>query len=683
MSQELGTLVLELRAEVAQFKKSMADASATTRATTVEMRNAATESRHAFRLLNEEFHLGISRSMASFLNTLPGVSSAMSLAFAPFAIAGLAKVLVDAGSKLYEFAKSLGELSKAERARHDQVVKDAREELQYQETILKAHYALAKAQAATPQERRTLQIQEDIDLANLHGDQIKKLKADLDDLNAKQTAAMGKSLAIRGAIAGAAAGAPGLGTAVTAYESWRGGNKFDAYQKEIEQNRKDINLVRAAMDEANAKGLEDYKRNAEDLAKEGETAAKKAARLQMQTWEETFAALKADHVVTLGEEGQFWAQRLALAANYPENYKAVQMKVWQYTAEILKSTQTEWTKFYSDAERGLLDFERKREEEELKGLERFAKQQEERGKPYAELNKATGQEVANRIYGGADRAAQLEREMEMIRAIAVDDTNRAAIEGSIRDINRELAGLYSQELLASGNATDGMRAFFNDMVHQAQMAGEQVYQIMRSLFEGLNSELARAMTGQKTSFARMFQGLAGEIAQTGLKSLESTAFGALAGKGGVLGSLFGGLGGKPDGTASNPMHVIIAGGLPGIGLGPGGQGGESLGIPGFMGSILHGLIPGFAEGGDVYPGQASMVGERGPELFMPSQRGSIVPMGKLGTGAFYNVNVAAGVSREEFENTMQHALVAVHGSAVKVAYSQMHEMARRVPRGQN
>ena len=186
MSQELGTLVLELRAEVAGFKKSLADAKGSVEQFSGDMRRSNAEASHSLRLLNEEFKLGISRSLSSFLTQLPGVGTAMSLAFAPFAIATTVKVLVDAGEKVYKFAQSLGELSKAEKARHDQVVADAREELQYKEQMLRAQYDVLKAEATTPELKHHFQIQEDMDLVELHGEQIEKLNKDWHDLQEEQ-----------------------------------------------------------------------------------------------------------------------------------------------------------------------------------------------------------------------------------------------------------------------------------------------------------------------------------------------------------------------------------------------------------------------------------------------------------------------------------------------------------------
>jgi phage-related minor tail protein len=71
---------------------------------------------------------------------------------------------------------------------------------------------------------------------------------------------------------------------------------------------------------------------------------------------------------------------------------------------------------------------------------------------------------------------------------------------------------------------------------------------------------------------------------------------------------------------------------------------------GISGAILAGFR---AEGGPVGAGGAYVVGEKGPELFVPSSSGSIVPNGAMGSsggsagGVTVNYNIAAGVSRAE------------------------------------
>ena len=71
---------------------------------------------------------------------------------------------------------------------------------------------------------------------------------------------------------------------------------------------------------------------------------------------------------------------------------------------------------------------------------------------------------------------------------------------------------------------------------------------------------------------------------------------------------------------------------------------------GISGAILAGFR---AEGGPVNAGSPYMVGEKGPELFVPHSSGSIVPNGAMGSsgggtgGVTVNYNIAAGVSRAE------------------------------------
>ena len=69
-----------------------------------------------------------------------------------------------------------------------------------------------------------------------------------------------------------------------------------------------------------------------------------------------------------------------------------------------------------------------------------------------------------------------------------------------------------------------------------------------------------------------------------------------------------------------------------------------------IGTFLSGMR---AEGGPVGAGGAYVVGEKGPELFVPHSSGSIVPSGAMGSsgggsgGVTVNYNIAAGVSRAE------------------------------------
>ena len=69
------------------------------------------------------------------------------------------------------------------------------------------------------------------------------------------------------------------------------------------------------------------------------------------------------------------------------------------------------------------------------------------------------------------------------------------------------------------------------------------------------------------------------------------------------------------------------------------DGGKGLG--GFLGGILGGL---FADGGRPPVGKVSVVGERGPELFVPKVAGTIIPNNQLGGGTTNIINVSVDAS---------------------------------------
>ena len=103
-----------------------------------------------------------------------------------------------------------------------------------------------------------------------------------------------------------------------------------------------------------------------------------------------------------------------------------------------------------------------------------------------------------------------------------------------------------------------------------------------------------------------------------------------------------------DQTASRSLNSLFNSLGLGGGGGGGGQGGG--GSPfGVIGSLLTSLLgsPGRATGGPVAPGRSYIVGERGPELFMPTSAGRI----ETGQGAgsrdvkvSINISAPAGTS---------------------------------------
>ena len=118
------------------------------------------------------------------------------------------------------------------------------------------------------------------------------------------------------------------------------------------------------------------------------------------------------------------------------------------------------------------------------------------------------------------------------------------------------------------------------------------------------------------------------------------------GIGGLLGGLFGGR--KSSGGGSN-------------------FGSFNLGINKPSNFLVSGLGGLFANGGRPPVGKASLVGERGAELFVPRSSGTIIPNNQLGgsTTNIVNVSVDASGSSVSGNNQDAQALGAVIGAAVQ------------------
>lgn len=96
--------------------------------------------------------------------------------------------------------------------------------------------------------------------------------------------------------------------------------------------------------------------------------------------------------------------------------------------------------------------------------------------------------------------------------------------------------------------------------------------------------------------------------------------------------------------------------------------GTTSGISSLIGSLLG--LPGRATGGPVSPGQAYLVGERGPELFVPTSAGSVASNGALNS-ASRNVSVSIQLNSggSDAPAAMQRSSRQV-ASAVRRALSQ-------------
>ena len=84
---------------------------------------------------------------------------------------------------------------------------------------------------------------------------------------------------------------------------------------------------------------------------------------------------------------------------------------------------------------------------------------------------------------------------------------------------------------------------------------------------------------------------------------------------------------------------------------------------GLFGSLFAGFL---ANGGPAQAGRAYMVGERGPEMFIPRSSGTVIPNNQLGGGgANVVVNVDASGSSVQGDEGSSRQLGALIGAAVQ------------------
>ena len=115
--------------------------------------------------------------------------------------------------------------------------------------------------------------------------------------------------------------------------------------------------------------------------------------------------------------------------------------------------------------------------------------------------------------------------------------------------------------------------------------------------------------------------------------------------------------------ASAAVRSAVGGGGQG-----GGQGGGLLALGlSALGSLLGGS-PGRATGGPVSPGRAYMVGERGPELFVPTSSGAVVAPRQSGARDVriaIAVSAPAGTAPEALARSSRQVARAVRGALLR------------------
>lgn len=199
--------------------------------------------------------------------------------------------------------------------------------------------------------------------------------------------------------------------------------------------------------------------------------------------------------------------------------------------------------------------------------------------------------------------------------------------------------------------TTAASGYASVLEYSKQLTEEQKRQ--QALADGISNTVGQGMT---SAFSALIQG-----SQDFNSSLRQIASGVLIDIANQLLQVFviqkainaisglfgGGRGGFASGASFNPGAFGMASIVPGL-----------SGVGNFFGGAR-------ANGGSVMGGRGYLVGERGPELFMPGRSGGIAPTGSFGGGVNVVVNVDASGSQVQGDQNQAKALGGAISAAVQ------------------
>jgi hypothetical protein len=466
--------------------------------------------------------------------------------------------------------------------------------------------------------------------------------------------------------------------------------------KDTAKNTKDNKDAQLALDAETKK---------QEAARKAAEAAKKASEAQIDQWRKSLDALKAVQEMTLNQDASFWIGRAAMARNGSLEYRTAVDEGNKAMAAQQGENLRQATQFNKMASRagGVDDLGRDLGPEKeqgrdvtdwLKNLNQGISLSHENADAMEEASlkmaEATGQ------ISKLD-AAQLQAALHTkLYTAAMDDlqealANAAKLPGGFAR-NSAMTALQNQ-----GTAWSGERAVqskqdqqdisdqqvghvlgvgVNQMVAAWTDASQQVVGLFQNSVNSFNSTLVNVMTSRNRQhqIPREFEAMGHSM------FTDATSRSLQAGEG-MIGKALGFGGKKPDGSAGNPLHVIMAGGSAIAGA----ASSAASKAGGFLGSIGKFIQPffqgAFAEGGNFVANRPMLVGDKGPEILMPGNSGSIIPNHQINGGTTHSISIDARGSTDPAatEAAIHRAMGQYLPAAVGASVGAVKEQGRRVP----
>lgn len=274
--------------------------------------------------------------------------------------------------------------------------------------------------------------------------------------------------------------------------------------------------------------------------------------------------------------------------------------------------------------------------------------------------------VTSDILGGLNsKYIELQDQLQALNSPYGELTQVQQVRNQLLREGISLESIYAQEVLRQASAVDALQ----EQVRVATQLQDVWRGVGGAMGEAMTTGLAAVVGGTQTAqqlFTSFLNAVADMLMRTAAQMISTYVAIGVA-------RMFAGLG-TPLGGSSFSAVPDFAGGLANsftgnFGSGPGGLGSIAGGasMPSFAGGIQGGIAGFRASGGPVMGGKPYVVGERGPELFVPGRSGTVIPNNRLSAGGTTNVvvNVDAKGSEVQGNDTGANQLGRVISAAVQ------------------
>ena len=310
------------------------------------------------------------------------------------------------------------------------------------------------------------------------------------------------------------------------------------------------------------------------------------------------------------------------------------------TTEILKASnaQKEFNELLNEGSSAAIQTEIEKTKKEIEDLEKKIAKIKEGQKDFVMVSGAEGLE--QQLEKANKELDKLETRLPMIQGVELSREFEKT-KNAIIDKNKELEKIIKRSKIET---EEGRKQF-------------DLEQRRNELIEKYGEDLAKQILDRERDNRELQKGVDKIKQQEEAAKKLNDAFkkvGEDIGSG-ITDALVGAIEGtKTLGEAAKSILNDIASSLLRIGI--------NAALTGLFGGTKIGGFLGFANGGRPPVGKPSIVGERGPEIFVPRSAGTIIPNNKIGGGTVNNINVnvdASGMQSDANENRGKELGVAL------------------------